>query len=176
MDKIIQLYCSTGLYWWKKLVKLWVALSLIKVDNNCDWMDYILTMHCSFLCCHNDVIIIDRFIHYTAAPNPPTDLRALLITSSNTLSIAWTQSSSEGGSTQPASYVIFYEATIGEADRRGYGVSASSSQAGIANRNSGQYMIRIVATSTQHPSLPAEVTTTNGESQMTRCNIYIYHE
>ena len=106
-------------------------------------------------------------IHYTAAPNPPTDPRALLITSSNTLSVAWTQSLSGGSSTQPTSYVVFYEATIGEADKRAYGASASRSQAGIANRNSGQYVIRIVATSTQHPSLPAEVTTTNGESQMT---------
>lgn len=121
---------------------------------------------------NNDCITV-RLVHFTAPPNPPTDLRALLITSSNTLSVAWTQSSSGGSSTPPASYVIFYEATIGEADKRGYGVSASNSQAGIANRNSGRYVVRMVATSTQHPSLPAEATTTNGECQMTaRCNVY----
>ena len=102
------------------------------------------------------VTAISRLPHFlctTAAPGPPTGLRAMF-TGSNTITVSWTPPS---GGTPPTGYIIYYEATIGAADAGSATVSgASTSEHTFTNRNSGAYTVRIVALSTQLPSTVIE--------------------
>ena len=86
------------------------------------------------------------------APGQPTDLRAILV--SNTITVSWTPPS---GGTPPTGYIIYYEATSGGADTGSDIVNgASTSEHTITGRASGPYTVRIMALSDQLPSTVTE--------------------
>ena len=110
-------------------------------------------------------------MHATAAPGPPTGLRAVF-TGSNTITVSWIPPS---GGTPPTGYSIYYEATSGGADTGNVTVGgASTSQHTITDRTRDAYTVRIVALSTQFPSTVATTTTTGGESMSIVITAYIF--
>ena len=101
-------------------------------------------------------------MHYTA-PSPPTDLRALLSTGGNAITVYWTPPS---GGFPPTGYMInYYETTDGGTDIGIFTVSgASTSEHTITGRAGDAYTISIVALSDQLPSTAIRTTTISGES------------
>ena len=110
-------------------------------------------------------------MYATAAPGPPTGLRAMF-TGSNTITVSWTPPS---GGTPPAGYIIYYEANSGGADTGSFAVGgASTSELTITGRTRDAYTVRIVALSTQLPSNVVTTTTTGGESMSIVITAYSY--
>ena len=109
--------------------------------------------------------------YITAAPSPPTDLRAILITCSNSIAVSWTPPS---GGTPPTGYIIYYEATSGGADTGSVTVSgASTSEHTITGRARYAYTVRIVALSDQIPSnCSTVVETIHGEYTFEKTVLY----
>ena len=113
---------------------------------------------------------LPHFSYTTAAPSPPTGLRALLFTANNSIAVSWTPPS---GGTPPTGYIIYYEATSGGADTGSATVNgASTSEHTFTNRNSGAYTVRIVALSTQ---LPSTVIETGGSESICCDNYWLIH-
>ena len=104
--------------------------------------------------CNTFIIIL-----FTDPPNPFTDLRAIRVVSSNTLSVSWTQYS---GQPLPTGY-ISYEATSGAIDTGTLTVSASASMQTISGRTRDAYTVRIAAISDQLPSTVVETQTISGK-------------
>ena len=103
------------------------------------------------------------FLPCTASGHP-TDLRAILLTSIDTIIVSWTPPS---GGTPPTGYIIYYEATSGGVDMGSVTVGgASISEHTITGRTSDAYNVRIVALSIQLPSMEAETITISGESML----------
>ena len=117
------------------------------------------------------VTAISRLPHFsctTAAPGPPTGLRAMF-TGSNTITVSWTPPS---GGTPPTGYIIYY---VGGADTGSAtvgGASTSELTITLTNRNSGAYTVRIVALSTQ---LPSTVVETAGSESICCDNYWLIH-
>ena len=108
------------------------------------------------------IVACSVLLLYTAAPSRPTDIRAVLITGSDNITVSWTPPS---GGTPPTGYVIYYEATSGGADAGSTTVSgASTSEVTITGRASNEYTVKIVSLSDQLPSTVTETTTISGES------------
>ena len=106
---------------------------------------------------YSDPYKLSDFSCITAAPGPPTGLRALLFPGKNSIAVSWTPPS---GGILPTGYIIYYEATSGGADTGDVTVNgASTSEYTITGRTSGAYTVRIVALSSQ---LPSTVTITTG--------------
>ena len=112
--------------------------------------------------CHGNNV---THMYATAAPGPPTDLRATF-TVGNTITVSWTPPS---GGTPPTGYIIYY---VGAADTGSVTVSgANTSEHTFTDRIRGAYTVRIVALSTQ---LPSTATTTGGESMSIVFTAYWY--
>ena len=106
------------------------------------------------------LIVVAGSFSYTTAPGQPTDLRAILV--NNTVTVSWTPPS---GGTPPTGYIIYYEATSGGADTGSVTVNGvGTSEDTITGRASGAYTVRIMALSAQLPSIMTETTSSKSNN------------
>lgn len=134
----------------------------LSVMSNSKWSHYIPSQ--LFQPLPPTIVPCCLLLSHLTAPNPPTNLRAVLV--NETITVTWTPPALG----DPADfYLITYNATSGPPDTGSLQAVASATELQINGRLNANYSVTVMALSTYISSIAVETTTVAGGEFTDRC-------